>query len=1663
MKRIISLFLCVTLIVPLVPLECIASAVTYLSDNSEQVQNRVVKDYPAYGFTFCSAESDEYIVESQSISSFKYALKEMDGVEWGTISFGTQIVYGNLLYCKVSDSRSGVERKHYILINGLDGEIIYSSEEEVTIKTFKPKKYKPLDAPGALLYYGTTSNQLNGLNGTFALCDYREAYSPLIAIQHDGVYDIVNTDTGDYFPYGFDQFNKDAIIDGTLIGIYGDYTGAREMTLVGADGSALLQHCKDISYIDDQYLLVRDGYSKAGVYSYDGQVVLPCAYRHISYFNGDVAVVTGSKTLSGGNIFFEYMVDQTGKPLCDTEKYTAISNFSDGVAIGYRPIYGHSEYTGDSGYYYGTCDLLYENGEVLDLAKNYGGEYAEILCINNSTLVNYASQIEYWPEKTQYCSAYLKGRQSQFISNALAGKNKGGTNFDSSSIAVRIASYTEGNEGGYPANVNYTLHFEGFVDRFGDSIKDLTDQYQVSAMWNGFSLVRNRLDNKEYFISKDGAIISAKDVQYARAIRGNFLFLENSSVSGVPKTCIVDTAGTVVWSSENEVRLLSVLPNHLALWDDMQPESKCGLFSLTRKEFTGYVFKNILTYGKATINTDLVGVKNSDESYSVIDRDNNIIISELKGEPYLTSSGKIYGTTGETVSLPNNWNRFGYPVQCFNTDGTPTWIDNLYYYTRLSFDWLSTNNIEDGFVILSDRYAGYATEDGRILIDPQYRKIIDLGNGYAYAEDEEENTYLVSLGSGTQIAAIAESGYRLLSSESTTSGTVSLQMRLGYDFDLDAYGYTRVFRFTNLKAHSSRLRMISSTDSVGIGQNSVLSASYQINTPMTYDGAAVWRSSNDAIISVAASPEHRGKLSAQITGQAPGKAVISVELENGDTASVEITVNVTDENLIEMFPAYLQSSSFDQLMEKAQGAYSDILQQRSGKRDYVASYFTALKAGPSMLVHYADWLPGLKDLQEAFPFADISLESHYLLSATQLLVEELDQNDKICTDIVDDLSKKWKHVKNGVDISTKAAEEEFVGEITVATGFLRDDIEEITKYAKDKVKIADKTLTVADIVLNVMCIKQLELELVQKLRAMQTPGSDLEIGLSKLEYKMKTNLVSDVTANYLKDEFVKDIVGECLKKGYGALGISGLSSTLGKIAVSTIVKIYQSSGEAFADSVSETWFLSSFASRLYGQFHTASIALQAKQNGAPLSGVSVPTYQEYRFIYEAYIAATKAALRSAASITNDQEGFLKNEALAYAAQLDLYTFDRYMSLCKKELSGDYLRHFDISEGKELAVVVGYYTEEAEPMSQANSRSAVEYSISASAPRLYADDVVVIPQRYGTTQVTAIGEKAFSNNTQIRGVILPDSITQIRSQAFMGCTNLETVILGNNVTEIGNSAFSGCKNLKNIILPNSVTTLGTSAFSDCSSLQEIQIPETLSDIPCDTFFGADQLKHITVLGANTTIASSALPANEGLEIAALPGSAVAEYVQKKGYTYVALNYALSSLEVVVPPLSNEVQLYHSPDFSGMTLQATYADGSTKRVDKAWEVCADTSHAGDITAVISYENLSIEYPITVIPGEVTWKALKCNQRGILCGSVFNGAENTKRGLLVLAAYTSEGMELDAHCEVVEIDIGKTADFTWYVENATYYKVFLLNENITPWLTETVMLGAEKKIFP
>ena len=101
-------------------------------------------------------------------------------------------------------------------------------------------------------------------------------------------------------------------------------------------------------------------------------------------------------------------------------------------------------------------------------------------------------------------------------------------------------------------------------------------------------------------------------------------------------------------------------------------------------------------------------------------------------------------------------------------------------------------------------------------------------------------------------------------------------------------------------------------------------------------------------------------------------------------------------------------------------------------------------------------------------------------------------------------------------------------------------------------------------------------------------------------------------------------------------------------------------------------------------------------------------------------------------------------------------------------------------------------------------------------------------------VTSIGSYAFEDCTSLTNVTIGNSVTSIGKRAFLGCASLTSVTIGNSVTSIGNYAFSCCESLTSVTIPDSVTSIGHYAFAQCTSLTNITIPNSVTSIGEEAF-------------------------------------------------------------------------------------------------------------------------------------------------------------------------------------------------------------------------------------
>ncbi|RJV71951.1 leucine-rich repeat domain-containing protein [Coprococcus sp. AF27-8] len=220
----------------------------------------------------------------------------------------------------------------------------------------------------------------------------------------------------------------------------------------------------------------------------------------------------------------------------------------------------------------------------------------------------------------------------------------------------------------------------------------------------------------------------------------------------------------------------------------------------------------------------------------------------------------------------------------------------------------------------------------------------------------------------------------------------------------------------------------------------------------------------------------------------------------------------------------------------------------------------------------------------------------------------------------------------------------------------------------------------------------------------------------------------------------------------------------------------------------------------------------------------------------------------------------------------------------------------------------------------------------------SEEHVVIPEgvkRIGGNPDNSIFE---DTETEIKSVVIPDSVIEIGERAFYTCLQLEEVTMGNGVKKIGQEVFAGCFKMKTIHLSDSLQEIGLRAFNFCESLEALELPSSLRNIEMEAFGNCISLKSlnipdgvqaippgtfdrcssmeelyipssVTKIGAGSKLMPQYVGERTGLEdcdnltIYGAAGSAAEKYAQEKDITFVEDE----SMQSTVIPDSEEEEL------------------------------------------------------------------------------------------------------------------------------------------------------------
>ena len=157
--------------------------------------------------------------------------------------------------------------------------------------------------------------------------------------------------------------------------------------------------------------------------------------------------------------------------------------------------------------------------------------------------------------------------------------------------------------------------------------------------------------------------------------------------------------------------------------------------------------------------------------------------------------------------------------------------------------------------------------------------------------------------------------------------------------------------------------------------------------------------------------------------------------------------------------------------------------------------------------------------------------------------------------------------------------------------------------------------------------------------------------------------------------------------------------------------------------------------------------------------------------------------------------------------------------------------------------------------------------------------ITVPEIIDGKTVTSIGDYAFSGQSRLREITLPNSLTNIGVGAFERCTNLIAISIPSDVLKIGAYAFADNVRLSAVHFSGtSLHTIGGFAFAGCSTLEQMELPSGVTEVDGSAFYCATNLRRITVQSGNTGFVSNdgVLFTADGGRIVAYPAGRAGEY-------------------------------------------------------------------------------------------------------------------------------------------------------------------------------------------
>lgn len=300
----------------------------------------------------------------------------------------------------------------------------------------------------------------------------------------------------------------------------------------------------------------------------------------------------------------------------------------------------------------------------------------------------------------------------------------------------------------------------------------------------------------------------------------------------------------------------------------------------------------------------------------------------------------------------------------------------------------------------------------------------------------------------------------------------------------------------------------------------------------------------------------------------------------------------------------------------------------------------------------------------------------------------------------------------------------------------------------------------------------------------------------------------------------------------------------------------------------------------------------------------------------------------------------------------------------------------------------------------------------------------IPSTYSFRKVVSIGEDAFSGNSTLVNVTLPETIVEICENAFYNCSALRTINIPEGLAKLGEYSFYGCSMLESTItlgsaiteipaycfyncsrLPlvrghENVTTIGDCAFANCRTLN-FDFNEGLISIGAFAFQHNKAMLDIVLPDTIVSLGTSVFCHCSTLSTIALPRNLETIEVGRSG-TYTAQTLFLGCTNLTTISIAED-----APNFSVDENYVLYGANGTVLYSVAPAIPGEYTILDTCTTIMDNAFYGSSLRVVTIPGNVTtiepetfWTSEVQEvifESGIepleMSGSMFDGCDNLK----------------------------------------------------------------------